>query len=361
MFILGANSAGLFNKKESFLRNISLFKPGVFFIQESKARIKNKFAINDYITFEHIRKNVGGGGLLTAVHKSLKPVSISTDEEEELLVVEANLFKTKVRFINGYGPQEKAPEDSRKSFYSQLDLEIKKSKLAGAIICIEMDSNAKLGPKIIPGDPKEQSENGKLLEQIVIENDLKVVNGSELCNGTITRFRETINNTEQSVIDHFIVCKRFFELVINLTIDEAGKYSLTKYTNKTGSTKCNKESDHRTLILEIDYRWDIKKDKINDRIEVFNYKNNEDFIKFKALTSENIELEQCLDDTNLDIEVLSLRWLKMIKNLIKASFRKIRIKKNKLPPKLEKRYRICRPFPRFLDPEIAPFLRFLDP
>ena len=109
--------------------------------------------------------------------------------------------------------------------------------------------------------------------------------------GKYYQIQKIINNTEESVIDHFIVCKRH---VINLTIDEAGKYSLTKYTNKTGSTKCNKESDHRTLILEIDYRWDSKKDKINDRIEVFNYKNNEDFIKFKALTSENIEPIQTL-------------------------------------------------------------------
>ena len=135
-----------------------------------------------------------------------------------------------------------------------------------------MDSNAKLGSRIIPGDPKEQSDNGKLLEKIVVENNLKVVNGTELCNGIITRFRKTINNTEQSVIDHFIVCNNFFELVINMTIDEAGKYSLTKYTNKTGSSKCTSESDHRTLILEIDYSWISKNDKKSERIEIFNYK-----------------------------------------------------------------------------------------
>ena len=336
MFILGANSAGLFNKKESFLRNISLFKPGVFFIQESKARIKNKLTINDYIIFEQIRKNLGGGGLLTAVHKSLKPITISTDEEVELLVVEATLLETKVRFINGYGPQEKAPEDMRKSFFMQLDLEIKKSKLAGAFICIEMDSNAKLGSRMIPGDPKEQSENGKLLEKVVFENSLIVVNGTDLCKGVITRFRKTINNTEQSVIDHFIVCKNFFELVINMTIDKAGKYSLTKYTNKIGSSKCTKESDHRTLILEIDYGWVSNNNKESERIEIFNYRNNEDFSKFQILTNENEELEHCFDDTNEDLEVSSLRWLKIVKKIIRRSFRKIRLKKNNLPPKLEK-------------------------
>ena len=82
-----------------------------------------------------------------------------------------------------------------------------------------MDSNAKLGPKIIPNDPKEQSENGKLLEKVIAENDLVVVNGTELCNGVITRHRKTMNSLEESAIDHFIVCKDFFKHVINMIID----------------------------------------------------------------------------------------------------------------------------------------------
>ena len=108
---------------------------------------------------------------------------------------------------------ENVPEDSRKSFYNHLDLEIKRSKLAGSQICIEMDSNAKLGPKIIPNDPKEQSENGKLLEKVIAENDLVVVNGTELCNGVITRHRKTMNSLEESAIDHFIVCKDFSNML----------------------------------------------------------------------------------------------------------------------------------------------------
>ena len=39
----------MFNKLESFYRNISLFKPGVFFIQETKARQKNKVKLDEYV------------------------------------------------------------------------------------------------------------------------------------------------------------------------------------------------------------------------------------------------------------------------------------------------------------------------
>ena len=75
MFILGANAAGLLNKLESFYRNISTFNPGVVFIQESKSKRKGKIKLDNYTIFEKIRKQTNGGGLLTAVHSSLKPVS----------------------------------------------------------------------------------------------------------------------------------------------------------------------------------------------------------------------------------------------------------------------------------------------
>ena len=63
MYIMGANSAGLFNKKESFQRYLNLFLPGVFFIQESKLRRKNKIKHPNYVMFEYVRQNCGGGGL----------------------------------------------------------------------------------------------------------------------------------------------------------------------------------------------------------------------------------------------------------------------------------------------------------
>ena len=72
-----------------------------------------------------------------------------------------------------------------------------------------MDSYAKLGPNIILDDPHPQSANGKLLENVISENKLRVVNGSSLCKGSITRKRTTIN----AVIDHFIVCAEMFQYI----------------------------------------------------------------------------------------------------------------------------------------------------
>ena len=335
MYILGANAAGLFNKLESFNRNISLFKPGVFFIQESKARQKNKIKLNDYVIFEHIRNLSAGGGLLTAVHKSLKPVSVNNDETEEILVVEGEVAKSKVRFINGYGPQESSTEEVRKPFFDRLDFEIKSAKIAGRLICIEMDSNAKLGSNIIPGDPRRQSENGKLLEKVILDNELVVVNASKLCEGIITRYRKTVNSIEEEVLDHYIVCKEFLKHVSKMVIDENSAYALTKYTNKNGDKTVVKESDHRTMILELDFRWNSEFKIKEKRKEVWNYKNDADFETFKKLTENDEDLSRCFDNENEDLEESSKRWLKLVNNIIKRAFKKIRIKKNKIVPELE--------------------------
>ena len=329
MTIMGNNSAGLLNKLDSFNRNIENFKPGVYFIQETKCRRKNQIKHDDYIMFEMIRKTGGGGGLLTAVHKSLSPVSVSEETEVEVLVVEGNIGTNKVRFINGYGPQE-GPQEINSPFFDRLDFEIKSAQLAGTLICIELDANSKLGSKLIPGDPKEQSSNGKLLEKIVEDNDLIVVNGTELCEGRITRFRQTINDCEESIIDFFIVCRRFFSLVMSLLIDEKRIYHLTKYASKTG-TKNRKESDHNNLIMKVNTSWDTNTNQNCERVEIYNYNNEEDFKMFQALTGDNEELVNCFSDTTEDFNTSCNKWLSIINSIIKKSFRKIRVNHKSSP------------------------------
>ena len=96
MNIFGSNAAGLLNKTESFFRNISLFNPGVYFVQETKVPHKGKIKLNDYLIFESVHKVGGGGGLLTAVHKNLNPVSVGDEYEEEVLVVQTEIQDKKV-------------------------------------------------------------------------------------------------------------------------------------------------------------------------------------------------------------------------------------------------------------------------
>ena len=66
LFMIGVNAAGLFNKTESLMRIVSLFKPGVVFVQETKARRKNKLNLANYVCFEMIREATDDGWWRTA-------------------------------------------------------------------------------------------------------------------------------------------------------------------------------------------------------------------------------------------------------------------------------------------------------
>ena len=231
----------------------------------------------------------------------------------------------KVRFINGYGVQENSSEEQKRNFFQHLDLEIKKAITAGALICIQMDSNAKFGPAFIPLDPKPISDNGILLGQVIEENNLVVVNGTPKYEGVITRYRKTVNSVEASVTDHLIVCDVFYEIITKMTIDESGVYALTKYTNKRGDRTCRKESDHRTIVIEMDddINLNLSSQQPKRRIEIFDFKNKENFDKFISLTTDNPELENYFENAHEDLEDASKRWLKILNKLIRMSFKKL--------------------------------------
>ena len=78
-------------------------------------------------------------------------MSDGSTDDIEIMVVEADISEHKIRFINGYGPQENAPVDERIKFFARLEEEIIISQISGCLTCVELDANAKLGPDVIIG------------------------------------------------------------------------------------------------------------------------------------------------------------------------------------------------------------------
>ena len=122
-----------------------------------------------------------------------------------------------------------------------------------------MDANSKLGPDFVKGDPHTQSENGRILANILKRNALIVINGSnEKCKGLITRRRSTTKVKEESVIDFVIVCEDMEEMINGVIIDEERKHVLTRHIKTRNGVKV-KESDHHTIISNIAVKWNKKK------------------------------------------------------------------------------------------------------
>ena len=115
---------------------------------------------------------------MIGAHKALSPMLISEYSDDfELLVVEIKVQNKEVRIISGYGPQEVWNEAERLPFFLALEKEIIKAEMQGKSVIIELDSNSKLGPEVIPQDPHGQSPNGKLLADIISRHTLIVANG----------------------------------------------------------------------------------------------------------------------------------------------------------------------------------------
>ena len=151
-------------------------------LQETKLYKKGQIKMDNYCVFETVRGVSEGGGLLTMVHENFEPVLIpNTDHKNSvnILVVEANLGKSRIRYINAYGVQENCTISDKMDFYSSLDLEIENSISNNCYLCLQMDANGKLGNEIIHGDPNQMSPNGRLVLDLVTRKSLVVVNSTD--------------------------------------------------------------------------------------------------------------------------------------------------------------------------------------
>ena len=205
------------SKRESFESVIKQLDAGVTMLQETKLYRKGTMKFKNMCVFEKIRNQNEGGGLMTLIHENFKPVLIPMENcsqtSQNVLVVECTIGQKRMRFINAYGVQETASVEVRSEFFSLLDQEVQFCLNQGIYLCMELDANAKVG-EVIQNNPQETiSPNGILLLDIIERNNLILVNGTDICEGKITRQKMKNGKLEKSVLDYFLVCQDFFLLV----------------------------------------------------------------------------------------------------------------------------------------------------
>ena len=260
--------------------------------------------------------------MLTAVHEKFQPSLIQTEQDNpDILIVQCEISNNYVRLINGYGPQENDPMNEKMNFFTSLETAVMDAISNGYLMCAELDANSKIGMENLKSDPNHISANGQLLMELVNRNGLIVVNSSSKCTGVITRLRRTKVSDEKSVIDYFIVCPKFFELIISMEVDESRKYVLTKYSSRMG-VPCIVESDHNPLVCTLKIKWD-NRIKIA-RKEVFKLKDTEGLIRFNEITSNCPKLIQ-ISNNSPNFSEDAEKWMKKIQEIMHQSFKKVRI------------------------------------
>ena len=146
---------------------------------------------------------------------------------------------------------------------------------------------------------------------------------AEVCDGTITSRRKTVNGLEESVLDYFVMCQELFAMLSSMKIEEKRSLVLSRYSKNNGKVVVT-PSDHNILYCKFNLKWCNKIFSERQRYEIFNYKNVEGIQKFQEFTSSDV-LSKCLKGVNIVQE--SNKWLKCFLNFLHRSFNKIRITK----------------------------------
>ena len=184
-----------------------------------------------------------------------------------------------------------------------LEEEISKSKLNGKSLILELDSNSKLGPKYIKDDPHGMSPYGAILSGIIERHGFVAANGlTQKRSGVITRRRDTVVRTGESVIDFVIVSSDMADDLVTIQIGENRRNVLTSFTKTKNGTK-HIESGHNSIITQFNLQW---KGKVKiPRKEIFKFNDEDGPIKLEELTSNNTKLSEIFrtdEDVNTQIK-----------------------------------------------------------
>ena len=225
----------------------------------------------------------------------------------------------------------KSPVQFRKmKFFSCIDEQIENAMNNNCMVCLQLDANGKVGGDIVNCDPHDHP-NGQLLLDLIERKTLVLVNGTDKCAGVITRMRVKNGKVEQSVIDYFLVCQSFYNLIISMIVDEERKFVLTTFSKYIGGTKLVK-SDHNIVYLKVKCSWSNTLKK--ERIEIYNLRNQNCQKQFFEDTSKSNLLTNSL--VNKQVTEGGKTWLKRLNTIIHRNFKKIRITSKQKDDKIQK-------------------------
>ena len=184
-----------------------------------------------------------------------------------------------------------------------------------------MDANAKIGKVKLYDDPNEQSNNGKIMLDMVQRQGLVVANVLDQCEGVITRERISGDKIEKAVLDYIVIFEQMKEFLEQVIVDEERIHVLTKYITKKAATK-KIVSDHNVMFANFTIKFNRLPRTI--RNEIFNLKNKENQKKFFEETSSSLKLSSCFSESR-SFPHYSAIFFKTLNGIFHKTFQKVRI------------------------------------
>ena len=177
-------------------------------------------------------------------------LDVTSSSHNSILVTRIEMNNIAIRIILGYAPQETDIIDTREHFFTELEIELHKCKIAGDTPYLVGDMNAKI--EIENNEIIGSSRNGKLLAEVIKNQELVVLNYDKRCRGKWTHVIRTTGAS--SVLDYVIVSRELLNFVKEVMIDEECAFcpfGLTK--------KITQYSDHNAIVTSLTIPYTKKK------------------------------------------------------------------------------------------------------
>lgn len=302
MTLYFVNIRGMKSKLESLSQILEELKPDVVGLVETHLSGEDRINIDGYEVVRKDRKR-DGGGILIAVKSKYKNVMLEVinkdDVEESLWIVLGQKTRYKIGVVYAAkGDKEKKKEI--KDMYKLINEEIKQGQMKKQKMVIMGDFNCKVG---IGGKDQHISKGGKILCEMMEENDLILANTVDRCEGKWTR----IEGLKKSIIDYIMLEKKEKENIKKVVIDEKKEYTPFRIVKKEDKIR-TVYTDHRAMICEINWVMDTgRTEGVNKVLKKMGKKCYE---KYKVIISK--ERISRIIERNKEIKDTYTKWNKRI-------------------------------------------------
>ena len=284
------NTRGIKSKLNSVERIAEELAPQVMCVTETMLDKDEKIEIPGYRVFDNNNKT-GKGGIIIAVKKELKDITIETEqvtEEYQSLWIKIDNTRNKINVGCIYAPQEnKTKVSTLNKMYAHIATHALKARQDNERVIITGDFNAKIG-NAIQGNKEEVSKSGRLLLKTALEQELSILNTSQKCEGKWTR----ILGKERSVLDYIMVRMDDERYISKIKIDEEKEHT-PGY--KEGSQVTY--SDHCAIIVEMQVtEANLEQHEINTSKVIA----EESLNKISQMTEAGILTKIAKENTGLD-------------------------------------------------------------
>lgn len=300
-------------KKNSLIEILHDNKPQIFLLTETQLRSNAGMQIEGYKFFSRKREGKTGGGVGILVKDDIvdKVIPHISDRPIEIMWLSIRRKKTIPLFVAVYYGQQES-RTSKEEIENEMNLlqeEIREMSNEGDIL-IAMDGNGRIGLL-----DEEISRNGRLLLRVFQEENLNLMNGSDKCQGKITR-KNTKKDNEISAIDFVVASHEVKNMITKMVIDEDGMYKV----------KGRNETDHNTICIDMEMN-DMEKTKSLKKLDWNLRASSEKWAEFgEELVTRKTKAQEIIEDKNIPFEERYKKWYKELENAARNTIGKTTFK-----------------------------------